>query len=143
MLKRAGPGSITYLAYVLLLLAFVLLGVFVAALAHESGFAAVAGAGLVASLAASVTGFRVGASKLARASEAAGSPHKLSIWADPLRAEQIDRYRLNYRGQDQGPQQRGWTPTVLANTDSEAPSAAGVNGQKYRTRAVSGRRLTA
>ena len=43
MLKRAGPGSITYLAYVLLLLAFVLLGVFVAALAHESGFAAVPG----------------------------------------------------------------------------------------------------
>lgn len=28
MLKRAGPGSITYLAYVLLLLAFVLFGVF-------------------------------------------------------------------------------------------------------------------
>ena len=48
MLKRAGSASITYLAYVFLLLAFVLLGVFVAALAHESGFAAVAGAGLVA-----------------------------------------------------------------------------------------------
>jgi len=73
MLKRAGAASITYVAYVLLLLAFVLLGVFVAALAHESRFAAVAGAVLVASLAASITGFRVGASKLARTSEAAGS----------------------------------------------------------------------
>ena len=143
MLKRAGSASITYLAYVLLLLAFVLLGVFVAALAHRSGFAGVAGAGLVASLAGSVTGFRVGASKLARASEAAGSPYKLSIWANPLRAAQIDRYRLNYRGQDHGPQQQGWTPTVVANTDAEAPSAAGVNGQKYRTPAMSGRRLTA
>ena len=97
MSNRAGPGSITYLAYVLMLLAFVLLGVFVAALAHESGFAAVAAAGLVASLAASVTVSASGA-QLARASEAAGSPHKSSIRADPLPAERIDRYRLNYRG---------------------------------------------
>jgi hypothetical protein len=143
MLKRAGAASIAYLAYALLLLAFVLLGVFVAALAHESRFAAVAGVGLVTSLAASVMGFRVGASRLARASEAAGSAHKLSIWADPLRAEQIDQYCLNYGGQAQGRQQRGWTPTVVANTDSEGSSAAGRNGQKYRTPPVSGRRLTA
>jgi O-antigen ligase len=97
MLKRMKPSSITYLAYVLLLLAFISLHVFVAALALGSGLAAVAGAALVVSLAAAVFGFRLGASRLARASEAAGSTHKLSFWADQLEQDRIGRYRATYR----------------------------------------------
>jgi len=75
MLKRAKPSSITYVAYVLLLLAAVALGLLVAALALGSELAALAGAFLVITIAMSIIGFRLGASRLAQASEAAGSTH--------------------------------------------------------------------
>lgn len=97
MLERMKPSSITFVAYVMLLLAFISLHVFVAALATGSGLAAAAGTALVVSLAAAVFGFRLGASSLARASEAAGSTHKLSFWADQLEQDRIDRYRATYR----------------------------------------------
>jgi hypothetical protein len=52
--------SYPFMAYLFLLLAFALLGLFVAALAYRSGWAAVAGVALGGSLVAAVVGFRKG-----------------------------------------------------------------------------------
>jgi hypothetical protein len=123
MLKRMKPSSITYLAYVMLLLAFIALHVFVAELAVRSGVAAAAGTALVISLAAAVFGFRLGASRLARASEAAGSTHKLSIWADQLEQDRIDRYRATYRGEPEPVQPQARPETVAASTETNAAPA--------------------
>jgi len=97
MSKNTESATITYVAYVLLLVAFVLLGVFVAALALGSGIAGAAAVALAASLTTSVLGFRMAASKRARAAEAAGSQYKLSIWTNALHPHELDRYRMNYR----------------------------------------------
>jgi hypothetical protein len=105
MMKRLGVARTTYLAYVLLLLTFVLLGVFVAALAYGSGLAIAAGVGLLASFGAAVMGFRAAGAQIARASDAAG--HKLSIWVNPLQASQISQYRVNYRGEQDGSERKG------------------------------------
>src|SRR5690348_13688541 len=95
MSKNTGSAGITYIAYVLLLVAFVSLGALVAALALGSGFAGAAAVALAASLIASVIGFREAATRRARA--AADSPYKLSIWTNTLHPHELDRYRLTYR----------------------------------------------
>ena len=97
-MKRVGPATTSYIAYVLLVVAFVLLGVFVAALARGSALAPLTGVALLIVLGVSIAGFRAGASKLARASAAAQVTHKLSFWAEPLRPDQVDRYHLRFRG---------------------------------------------
>jgi hypothetical protein len=96
--KRVGPATTSYIAYLLLLVAFVLLGIFLAALARGSATALIAAGGLLLFLALSVAGFRAGAQKLAHARAAAGATHKASFWADPLRAEQAEQYQRRYRG---------------------------------------------
>lgn len=143
MLQRSRPASITYVAYLLVLLTFVSLGVFVAALAHRSGIAAIAGAGVAGFLSAAVIGFRVGAAALARASKAAGSTHKLSIWADPLRPNQLEAYRANYRGDRQRSQQRRWSPTLVADTESAASITPQVDGREDREPVLAARQLSA
>jgi hypothetical protein len=98
--------SVTYVAYVCLLLGFVMLGTFVYALAAGSGMAEVIGASLVVSLVASVVGFRVGARNRAESNDSGIPIEGANIWDQPLRSEQTDRYLLSYRsGQDgqQGP----------------------------------------
>src|ERR1700733_5223730 len=98
MFKRV---SMTYVAYVCLLLGFVMLGTFVYAMAAGSGMAGVIGAGMVVSLVASVGGFRLGARNRARANDSGIPIEGANIWAEPLRREQIDRYLSSYRrGQD-------------------------------------------
>ena len=93
--------SMTYVAYVCLLVGFVMLGTFVYSLAAGSGVAGVIGAGMVVSLLASVVGFRVGARKRAQSNEGGIPIEGANIWAEPLRREQIDRYLSSYRrGQD-------------------------------------------
>jgi hypothetical protein len=111
MSKNIGPAMITYVAYVLLLFAFVLLGVFVAALALGSGVAGAAAVALAASLTASVLGFRVAASRRARAAKDAGHGYKLSIWTSTLYPDQLDRYRANYRGARDEAQERLASPS--------------------------------
>ena len=97
MSKSTRSATITYVAYVLLLIAFVFLGVFVAALALDSSVAGAAAVALAASLTASVLGFRAAASRRARAAQEAGSRYKLSIWTNTLHPHELDRYRLHYR----------------------------------------------
>ena len=107
MSKKTESAKITYVAYVLLLVAFVSLGAFVAALAYESSLAGAAAVALAASLVASVVGFRTAAAERACAAATAGSQYKLSIWTDTLHPHELDQYRLTYRGA------RDETPTML------------------------------
>ncbi|WP_237570283.1 hypothetical protein [Mycolicibacterium lacusdiani] len=72
--------SYSYLGYLFLLLGFLSLGVFVAALAYQTAFVVVAGAALVGSLAASAGFFRIG-----------------SLAPAPARGDRVDRYRARYR----------------------------------------------
>jgi hypothetical protein len=118
MLKRLSHSTVIYTGYVMLLLAFVSLGLFVAALAYGSGLVAVAGAAMVAFLIAAVIGFAVGARKLADA--AAGSTYKLSIWSRPLVPAQVDHYHVSYRGRET----RRRSPTTVALAESEERLAA-------------------
>ena len=111
MSKNTGSAMITYVAYVLLLFAFVLLGLFVAALAFGSGVAGAVAVALAASLTASVLGFRVAASRRARAAKKAGHRYKLSIWTSTLDPDQLDRYRANYRGARDEAQERLASPS--------------------------------
>lgn len=94
-MTRIGIARTTYVAYVLVLLALALLGVFVAALALGIRWAPVAGVAMLAALVFAVVGFRNGGAQLARARSRSG--HQLSVWTDPLRAEQLARYRAMYR----------------------------------------------
>ena len=95
VLRRVSASSASVLGYVLLLMAFVALGLFTAALATDGGVAsAILGIGLTASLAGSVMGFRLASRKLAQSGAEATSP--VSIFSTPLRQDQIDRYLENY-----------------------------------------------
>jgi hypothetical protein len=113
MWKKMRTETVTFSAYLFVLLSFVCLGVFVAALATSSSLAVGAGLALALCLAVAVTGFRFGARKLDEATpDNLGSP---SIWASPLSADQIDRYRLSYRGTTEGEQRpRTRSLTVVA-----------------------------
>ena len=110
--------SVTYVAYVCLLLGFVMLGTFVYAVAAGSGMAGVIGTSLVVSLVASVVGFRVGARNRAQSNDSGIPIEGANIWAQPLRREQIDRYLLSYRGGQDG-EQKPHAVTVTA-ADSHA-----------------------
>ncbi|OBB59793.1 hypothetical protein A5757_11955 [Mycobacterium sp. 852013-51886_SCH5428379] len=92
MLTRTSSSVVTGLAYLVMLTSFVWLGLFVAALAHGSQLAALAGAALAASLVLGVAGFRAAAAKRAEENEDAGPDHKLTIWSKTLEPEQVDRY---------------------------------------------------
>ncbi|MGB3486231.1 MAG: hypothetical protein WBB07_28925 [Mycobacterium sp.] len=93
--KTIGPEIVTYAAYVCVLLAFVCLGLLVAALALGTGGAAALGATLVTCLILAGAGFRAGARKLDNA-RAPGNPGSPSIWDKPLAPEQIAQYRRSY-----------------------------------------------
>jgi len=110
--------SMTYVAYVCLLLGFVMLGTFVYALAAGSGMAGVIGASMVVSLAASVVGFRVGARNRAETNDSGTPIEGANIWAEPLRREQIDRYLMSYRGRQAGEQRTRAVTEIVA--DSQA-----------------------
>ena len=115
MFKRV---SMTYVAYVCLLLGFVMLGTFVYAMAAGSGMAGLIGAGMVVSLVASVVGFRLGARNRARANDSGIPIEGANIWAEPLRREQIDRYLLSYRRGQNGEQDSRAVTVIPA--DSQA-----------------------
>ncbi|AFM15617.1 hypothetical protein Mycch_0801 [Mycolicibacterium chubuense NBB4] len=89
--------SMTYVAYVFLLLGFAALGIFVYALAVGSSLAAIIGASLVVFFAASAIGFRAGARHVARTDESGNPIDGANIWVEPVRRAQIDRYLRSYR----------------------------------------------
>ena len=110
--------SMTYVAYVCLLLGFVMLGTFVYALAAGSGVAGLIGASLVVSLVASVVGFRIGVRRRAQSNDSGIPIEGANIWAQPLRREQIDQYLSSYRGGQDGAQKPRAVTVIPA--DSEA-----------------------
>ncbi len=100
---RATPGriSVSYVAYVMLLLGFISLGVLVGSLAVGSpDVARLAGVALAGSVTASVVGFRVAARKFK--AERGADAHNVSIFDRPRDAEAADRYAQRYRPVDTG-----------------------------------------
>jgi hypothetical protein len=116
MLKTLRRISMTDVAYVLLLLAFVALGTFVYALAAESALAGIIGVSLVALMVASVVGFRIGARNRESSNDSGIEIEGANVWAQPLRRDQIDRYLLTYRGGREGHEQ---TVPVLSAVAAE------------------------
>lgn len=98
MLKGADRIPVPNIAYVLLLVGFVSLGLFVSALALGSDLAPVAGIALIACLGGAVAGFRTGARRLAQARQPDAPANNVSIFSTPLRRDETDRYLRNYRG---------------------------------------------
>lgn len=96
MLKALGRISLTYVAYVCMLLMFVALGMFVYALAAASALAGIIGASLVVLMIATVVGYRVGARRRAESNDSGIEIPSENIWAQPLRRDQIDQYLLTY-----------------------------------------------
>ena len=105
MLKTLRRVSMTNVAYVLLLLSFVALGMFVYALAADSPLAGIFVISLVLLMAASVVGFRMGADVRARSNDSGIEIDGMNLWEQPLRSEQIDRYLQSYRGVRDGHEQ--------------------------------------
>ena len=124
MVKILRRGSVTYVAYVCLLLGFVMLGTFVYALAAGSGLAVVIGAGLVAVLVASVAGFRIGAHNRAASNESGIPIEGANIWAQPLRCEQIDRYLSSYRRGQDGEHERPAVTVIAAEPEASTDRRA-------------------
>lgn len=110
MSKVLARAPMTYVAYVFLLMGFVMLGTFVYALAAESAVAGVIGGSLVAFFAASIVGFRIGARNRAESNDSGIPIEGANIWAQPLRRDQIDRYLSSYRGAQDDVQE----PRVMA-----------------------------
>jgi hypothetical protein len=114
MLRTLRRVSMTYVAYVLLLLAFVALGTFVYALATDSALAGITGGSLVVLMVASVVGFRIGARNRAKSNDSGIEIEGANVWAQPLRREQIDRYLLSYRGVRDGHEQMAQAVSAVA-----------------------------
>jgi hypothetical protein len=88
-----------FTAYVCLLLGFVMLGLFVYALAAGDPLATMAGAGLALFFIAAVVGFRAAARRRAESNEGDTAVDGANMWAKNLRTEQVDRYVQAYRAQ--------------------------------------------
>ena len=98
LLRALRRVSATNVAYVLLLLVFVALGMFVYTLATGGALAGIIAASMAILMVASVVGFRVGARKRTESNDSGIDIPGENIWAQPLRREQIDRYMQSYRG---------------------------------------------
>ena len=60
-MRQLRPSTTSYIAFLLLLVSFALLGMFIAALAHGSDMAALAGFAVALTLGAAIAGFTSGA----------------------------------------------------------------------------------
>jgi len=118
MLRTLRRVSMTDVAYVLLLLAFVALGAFVYALATDSALAGITGGSLVVLMVVSVVGFRIGARNRAKSNDSGIEIEGANVWAQPLRREQIDRYLLSYRGVQDGHEQMAQPVSAVAAESS-------------------------
>ena len=124
-MKSRWSISASYSAYVLLLMGFVSLGLFVAALATGSILAGGLGAVLIACLAGSVAGFRATARELARSRPGIEPASVVSIFSTPLRQEQVDRYLESHRGDTGLPQRRMTVLNGGESTERVVPSESG------------------
>src|SRR6201991_4651147 len=115
MLRTLRRVSMTYVAYVLLLLVFVALGTFVYALATESALAGIIGGSLIVLMVASVAGFRIGARNRAESNDSGIEIEGVNVWAQPLRREQIDRYLQSYRGVRDGHERTAQPASAVAD----------------------------
>jgi hypothetical protein len=122
MMKSRSSISASYFAYVLLLMGFLSLGLFVAALATGSILAGALGAVLIACLAGSVVGFRATARELAQSRPPIEMASAVSIFSTPLRQEQVDRYLENHRGDTGRPQRRMTVLNGGESTECVVPS---------------------
>jgi hypothetical protein len=143
MVKDFRRGSVTYLAYVLLLMAFVSLGIFVAALATESDVVGAAGAGLIACLGGAVAGFRKGSRTLAESTGSGDTANNLSIFSVPLRRDQIDRYLKEYRDERGNLAQPGRTIAAVAGTESDRVVSSAISRKPTHAQAAGSSRLSA
>ena len=121
MLKAFRRIPVSNVAYLLLLIAFVSLGLFVAAMALGSELALVAGIALIASFGGAVAGFRASARRLNEARRPGAPAHNVSMFSTPIAQDQVDRYREMYRatGQDR-PTDRAMA--VLGGGESRNPA---------------------
>jgi hypothetical protein len=115
MLKRSSRISLSFVAYVLLLMGFASLGAFVYALATGSYVAGAVGGALVILFGLSAVGFRAGARQIAESNESGITIDGANVWAKPLRRAQINQYLLNYRTEDVVPE--------LVDADEQAAPA--------------------
>lgn len=125
MLKVLNRLPVPNIAYVLLLVGFVSLGLFVTALAFGSDLALVAGIALFASLAGAAAGFRTGARRLTEARLPDLPTNNVSIFSIPLRRDEVDRYLQNYR-----PENRDRAVAVVRA--EPAPAALSAHGEHRR-----------
>jgi hypothetical protein len=130
MARRRIP--LTNIAYILLLLGFVSLGLFVAALALGSKLAIVAGLALIASAAGSVAGFRAAARKLTEARGPNAPTNNVSILSTPIQPKQVDRYREMYRNQPADSAPSGQLTTVVTSGESKEFAASSTPGRHHR-----------
>ncbi|WP_273732840.1 hypothetical protein [Mycolicibacterium septicum] len=124
MLKGADRLPVPNIAYVLLLVGFVSLGLFVTALALGSDLAPVAGIALIACLGGAVAGFRTGARRLAQARQPDAPTNNVSIFSTPLRRDETDRYLRNYRGASDA---RATAVRAMAVVRDDEPTAVEVS----------------
>lgn len=98
MLKKLRAETITLLAYLSFLVGFVALGLFVYALTAGSSLRGVFGIAVVATFAAAVVLFPMGARMRAKANDSGIEIPGMNIFATPLKRDQIDTYLAHYRG---------------------------------------------
>jgi thiol:disulfide interchange protein len=88
-----------FTAYLCLLLGFVMLGLFVYAMAAGDPLATIAGTGLALFFIAAVTGFRTAARRRTESNDGNTAVDGANMWAKNLRSDQIDRYLQAHRAQ--------------------------------------------
>ncbi|OBI85099.1 hypothetical protein A9X01_18430 [Mycobacterium asiaticum] len=123
VLKQFRTVYVVGLAYLSLLLAFAFLGGLVAALAAESALAIAAAVGLIVCLVVAVAGFRAGSRRLDQSHSVGDSANNTSIFATPLRRDEIDQYLKTYRRQrgSQRPRHGMAVVPVGSNSPEEKP----------------------
>lgn len=98
-MRRRIPLVSFFTAYLCLLLGFLMLGLFVYALAAGDPLATMAGSGLALFFVAAVMGFRTAARRRTESNDSDTPVDGANMWAKNLRAEQIDRYLRAHRAQ--------------------------------------------
>lgn len=124
MLKGIDRVPVAAIAYVLLLVGFVSLGLFVTALALGSDLALVAGIALIACLGGAVAGFRTRARSLAQARQPDAPAGNVSIFSTPLRRDEKERYLRNYRDDSEGRATADRAMAVVRDDQSIAADAS-------------------
>jgi hypothetical protein len=141
-MRRFSRISASYLAYILLLMAFVALGVFVASLAAGSRWAGATGIALIACLGGAVAGFRAGARELAQSRQPGDRGSAVSIFSAPLRQDQVDRYVESYRSSTSNLHRSG-VLTVLPGGESTEDDGRSADGRRHADATGGARRLSA